>query len=276
MGISLQDVELLIRLRRDCYLPDRASVIEIGAQQISNSVLRNRSQVEELGRLFGTSSPVPLPTPLPFTQTPEGIERMPADAPLARDFWTWLGFSYASIDIDGTPGSIPLDLNFAEVPSALAHKHHLVTNFGTTEHVANQLNAFKIVHDLTAPNGVMMHTLPSQGGFNHGLVNYTPKFFWALAKSNDYRWLFFDFMADSTTYPVPDNLVEAVKPFHPEIVESAAGYRAAECSLCVAFQKRGNARFSPPIDGPPAEASPDKPAGRLWSRLKRLAQASGV
>jgi hypothetical protein len=272
MGISGKDVELLIRLRRDGYLPDRASVIEIGAQQISNSVLRDPSPVVELGHLFGVGSPAPLPAPLPFTRTPEGLERQPADAPLARDLWMWLGFSYASIDVDGTLGAIPLDLNYATVPSALARKHHLVTNFGTTEHVANQLNAFKIVHDLAAPNGVMIHNLPSQGGFNHGLVNYTPKFFWALARSNDYRWLFFDFMADSTTYPVPDNLIEAVKPFHPEIAESAAGYRAAECSLCVAFQKRGNGRFSPPIDGPPAEAGADKPAGRFWSKLKRLAQ----
>ncbi len=54
MGICLKDVELLIRLREGGYLPDRTSVIEIGAQQISNSVLRNSPEVERLGRLFGT------------------------------------------------------------------------------------------------------------------------------------------------------------------------------------------------------------------------------
>jgi hypothetical protein len=54
MGICLKDVELLIRLREGGYLGDRASIIEIGAQQISNSVLRNSPQVERLGRLFGT------------------------------------------------------------------------------------------------------------------------------------------------------------------------------------------------------------------------------
>jgi hypothetical protein len=248
MGICLKDVELLIRLREGGYLPDRPSVIEIGAQQISNSVLRSMPQVERLGRLFGARSAPPLPEPLPADVSPEGYERQSLQAPPAHTLWNWLGFSHASIDIDGSNGAIPLDLNSASVPSALVGKHHLVTNFGTTEHVANQSNAFKIAHDLTAPGGVMMHTLPAQGGFNHGLVNYNPKFFWALARANDYRWLYFDLAPDTAPHALPDNLIEAVKPFRPEIAEFAANYRVAECSFWVAFQKRNGAEYSPPMD----------------------------
>jgi hypothetical protein len=36
------------------------------------------------------------------------------------------------------------------VPPEHKRKYHLVTNFGTTEHVANQIPAMKIIHDLTA------------------------------------------------------------------------------------------------------------------------------
>ncbi len=183
---------------------------------------------------------------------------MAQDAPPARELWTWLGFSYAAIDIDGSPGSIPLDLNFASAPTELVGKHHLVTNFGTTEHIANQLNAFKIVHDLTAPGGVMMHTLPAQGAFNHGLINYNPKFFWALARANDYRWLYFDFISDAVPHPMPDNLVEAVRPFRAEIEQTAAAYRVEECSLWVALQKRNRAPFAVPSDAPPAAAADEK------------------
>ena len=235
MGLSLKDIELLIRLREGGNLPDRASVIEIGAQQISNSVLRNRPQIERLGSLFNVKSPPPIPEPLQATIGPDGHERMSAGSASWRAaLWTWLGFSYASIDIDGSPGAIPLDLNSASVPPELVGKHHLVTNFGTTEHVANQVNAFKIAHDLTAPGGVMMHTLPTQGAFNHGLVNYNPKFFWALARANDYRWLYFDFTSDPPTAPdVPDNLIEAVQPFRPERKSSKRpqliGSRNARC-----------------------------------------------
>ena len=58
-------------------------------------------------------------------------------------------------------------------------KYHLVTNFGTTEHVANQLNAFEIIHELTAPKGVMVHSVPAQGATSiMDVINYNPKFFW--------------------------------------------------------------------------------------------------
>ena len=240
----------MIKLREGGYLPDRAAVIEIGAQQVSNSVLRAMPDVEQLGRSFGVHSSPPLPQPLPAEVGPDGYERQSPQAPSARELWTWLGCSYAAVDIDGSPGAIPLDLNFANVPQALVGKHHLVTNFGTTEHVANQVNAFKIVHDLTAPGGVMMHTLPAQGAFNHGLVNYNPKFFWALARANEYRWLYFDLALDTHPHPLPDNLVDAIKPFRPEIVELAATYRVAECSFWVALQKKGNRAFEPPSDAP--------------------------
>jgi hypothetical protein len=35
----------------------------------------------------------------------------------------------------------------------------------------------------------MIHNVPTQGLFMHGLVNYNPKFFWMLARSNGYKWL---------------------------------------------------------------------------------------
>jgi hypothetical protein len=69
-------------------------------------------------------------------------------------------------------------------------------NFGTTEHVANQLNAFKLIHDLAAKGCIMVHTLPSHGQFNHGLVNYNPKLFWMLAHSNGYRLLHMSFFGE--------------------------------------------------------------------------------
>ena len=78
------------------------------------------------------------------------LPHLDSKAPPARHFWQWLGFEYAAIDIDGSPGSIPLDLNYDRIPTQAKGKYGLVSNFGTTEHVANQLNAFEIIHDLTA------------------------------------------------------------------------------------------------------------------------------
>jgi hypothetical protein len=268
MGMGLKEVELLIRLKEAGHL-DQGSVIEIGAQQLGNSVLQGTSRVQALGRLFGVDLPPPLPEPLP-TETIDGIESLSADAPLSLLLWTWLGFSYASIDIDGSSSSIPLDLNFDDVPRELVHKHNVVTNFGTTEHIANQLNAFKIIHDLTAPSGIMIHALPVQGCFNHGLINYSPKFFWMLARSNEYRWLYFDFYPSITIDGLPENLVESVRPFFPEIVDIAQDFRVVQCVLYVALQKRDLTPYVPPIDVPTGMATNnEKLLERYWSVLKR-------
>jgi hypothetical protein len=104
------------------------------------------------------------------------------------------------------------------------------------------------MHDLTAPGGVMMHSLPSHGRFDHGLVNYNPKFFWALAKANEYRWLYFDLIVDGAPLAMPANLIESIKPFRPEIVELAAAYELRPATFWVALQKRDAAEYATPAD----------------------------
>jgi hypothetical protein len=248
MGINVENLKLLIRLREAGLIPDRAAVVEIGAQQLDNSFLRARSLVARLGQLFGVTDPIGLPDPLPTHLTEGGEDHLPEAAPLARKFWEWLGLGYASIDIDGSPGSIPLDLNYDGVSSAARGKYHVVTNFGTTEHVANQLNAFEIIHDLTASGGVMIHDLRAQGAINHGLVNYNPKFFWMLARSNDYGWYHFDYRSGSELYELPQNLVDYVAQYAPDIVTRRKGYRLVNASLVVVLQKRFDRSFFPPMD----------------------------
>jgi hypothetical protein len=269
MGVSSEDLELFIRLKEQGYIPNRGSIAELGAQQLSNSVLRSGEQVKRLGQLFGVHSAPPLGPPLPTTVNEFGRERSSADAPFAGELWRWLGLSYSSLDVDCGPDGIALDLNYDDVPDDLASKCHLVTNFGTTEHVANQLNAFKVAHDLTAPGGIMIHKGPAQGGFNHGLVNYTPKFFWMLARSNDYRWLWFDFKDTTAPHSMPANLIDSVRPFRPEIDEMAKTYRVAECSITVVFLKEKDAPYVPPLDVPPAAISSSEILfKRYWSVLK--------
>jgi len=40
MGFSTRDMELLIRLKKDGYFTGGLSVVEIGAQQLSNTILK--------------------------------------------------------------------------------------------------------------------------------------------------------------------------------------------------------------------------------------------
>ena len=208
MAIYGKVLDVLIRLKEEGYIANKSAIIEIGAQQISNDFLLAKARLNRIARLFDITEPHYLPDPSSSSIVSGALEHLNSDAPLARDFWKWLGFSYASIDIDESPESIALDLNFDATPEKYYGCFNLVTNFGTTEHVANQLNAFKIIHELTSLGGVMLHTVPAQGMFNHGLINYNPKFFWMLARSNGYKWLYVDYTHDECYYELPQNIIE--------------------------------------------------------------------
>lgn len=269
MGIGEQDLDVLLRLREEGHIPDQASVIEIGAQQLANNFLKAGHKIEAAGQCFGARGELRLPEPMPSVIVHGGTEHLDAAAPLARDFWRWLGFDYASIDIDESPDSIPLDLNYDDAPTGAVGKYQLVTNFGTTEHIANQLNAFKVIHDLTALGGVMWHNLPAQGMLNHGLVNYNPKFFWMLARSNGYKCLYSNYSGSPIGYPLPTNIIDNVTKFDPGVAERLKDVRVSDAGVTIALQKVFDIPFVPPLDvSTGATTSNSALATRYWTVFK--------
>jgi hypothetical protein len=248
MGIGGHDLRLLIKLKERGLLPNKSSVIEIGAQQLADDFLCSDSEIKTMAQLCGVEQACPLPSPLAMPLDDGRLKPLDASAPWARQFWTWLGFDYASIDIDGSPASVPLDLNYDDVPADFKRRFQLVTNYGTTEHVANQLNAFKVIHDLASPGGIMIHVLPAQGMFNHGLVNYNPKFFWMLARSNGYKWHHMDLGCSGPADGLPMNIINMVSEFVPDFAERARNYRAIDCGIGVVLQKVFEIDFVAPLD----------------------------
>lgn len=247
MGIGNAALELLIALRRAEYLKPGGAVAEIGAQQLSNSLLSAPERVAYLGGLFGNDRPLALPPPSAELESEQDWEIL--TAPFARDFWRWLGFQYTAIDIDGSPDSIPLDLNYDSVPPEAIGKYNLVTNFGTTEHVTNQLNAFNVIHDLTATDGIMLHEVPAQGMFNHGLLNYNFKFFWLLMRSNGYKFIYADFLPAERASTFPNNIEEYLNASELEKERRRRhDYNAVDAGWLLAMQKSFDMPFIPPVD----------------------------
>jgi hypothetical protein len=246
VGMGASVLPLLMKLKRQGHIANGSAVIEIGAQQLNDSFIEATGDIAAAGRLFGATTPPPS-----FTRTGA---RSPADklagAPLAREFWTWLGLEYASIDIDGSPGSIPLDLNYDEIPPQLAGRYALVTNFGTTEHIANQLQSFKIIRDLAAAGALMLHVLPAGGTPNHGLVSYNPKFFWMLGRSNGYKTAFMTMGQSDRDAGLPDDLVEFLTLYEPQAKSEFAAYTMPVTSIVVALQKVFDTPFVAPLDVP--------------------------
>ncbi len=180
-----------------------------------------------------------------------GIKTPPAEhlARLAqggssRELFTMLGYRYTSFDIDGMFGALQYDLNFDTVPGELQGVFDLVTNFGTTEHLANQISAFRFIHDLTRPGGYMYHVVPFTGYVNHGLINYTPKFFWMLCRSNDYALTSMKIHVQGEKEYLNQDILASV---HCD--KSLDEFSHQDSCLIVLLQKVHAADFVPPVDG---------------------------
>ena len=265
MGMGASTLPLLMALKRQGHIADGCAVIEIGAQQLDDSFVGATADIAAVGRLFGAAMP---PPGFARSGAPDATNLL-AGAPLARAFWTWLGLDYASIDIDGSPGSIALDLNCDDVPAERRGRYGVVTNFGTTEHIANQLQAFKIIHDLAAAGALMLHVLPTGGTFNHGLVSYNPKFFWLLGRSNGYKIVFMAMGRSDDGFALPDDLVEFLSRYDARAAARFKDFLLPETSLMVALQKVFDTPFVAPLDVPTGTTTEHLSLReRYWSVLK--------
>jgi hypothetical protein len=96
-------------------------------------------------------------------------------------------FRYRCIDLMEGPLTLKVDLNTYRVPDEDRGSFQLITNFGTSEHVTDQINTFRVIHDFAAADALFIHSVPCTGYFNHGLFSYNPVFFVFLANANDYQ-----------------------------------------------------------------------------------------
>jgi hypothetical protein len=253
MGLGSFFLVDLIDLKRGGFLTGANKVIEIGAQQLADSFLTSDSLLDEVFALFGRSRP--------DLGKPHGSFSMAEDAPSSRRFWTALGFDYAALDFDGHRDSIAIDLNRDSVPTQFVGAFDLVVNTGTTEHVANQDNTFRVIHDLTRKGGVAYHEVPATMT-DHGLFNYNPRFFWKLRDANDYEVLSMKVFT-SGEEPVPPHIQENNERFGGGL--SIGVSHLTSMSIRVSFRKRNRRPFGSPMDLPDA---------MMPGRLKKLATAA--
>lgn len=84
------------------------------------------------------------------------------------------------------PGDYAVPLDLSEPIGDWENHFDLVTNCGTTEHIAQegQEQTFQNIHNFTCVNGVMLHFVPT---FPHGKIEYKMDFFKSLARWHAYR-----------------------------------------------------------------------------------------
>jgi SAM-dependent methyltransferase len=266
MGLGCAFLFDLIELKQSGLLEGGCRVVEIGAQQLSDPFLEAKELLAEVYRTFGKQQP-----DLGRSQG-RGLA-LADDAPSSRRFWASLGFDYAAIDYRGHRDSIALDLNRDSVPEHLRGAFDIVVNNGTTEHVANQINAFQVIHDLVRKGGIMYHEVPAGGMMDHGMITYNPKFFFLLCRCNDYKVISMKVCSWGQS-AVPTHLVEAN-------LRMGGGQHIAvdavtDFSIRASLRKIHTWDFCPPLEVP-AEFV-ERPGGRsiLRSGIGRLARTEAV
>jgi SAM-dependent methyltransferase len=100
-----------------------------------------------------------------------------------KQYFESLGIRHVSIDSNGLDGAVPLDLR---APIDIGD-FDIVTNFGTTEHVTEQEQCWKNVHNLVRTGGILVSMTPLPGHWlRHGLWYPTTTWYKHFALLNDY------------------------------------------------------------------------------------------
>jgi len=94
---------------------------------------------------------------------------------------------YLSYDVCPGHKTQVFDLNREDVADDEMGTFDVVLNFGTSEHIINQVNVFKVMHDALKVGGVVVNQSPSIGSVNHGYFCYHPRFYDDLQLANGYE-----------------------------------------------------------------------------------------
>jgi hypothetical protein len=224
MGYSPFFMSDIIALKRRGLLDGYRRVVEIGAQQITDQLIAS-PVLDDAVALFGGTRPA---------LTPVGAPQLTPDSPPGRLLWSALGLQSKSVDIAGA--DIRIDLNSGRVPWRYRGAFDLAINAGTTEHIANQGNAFAAIHGLMRTGGMMYHEVPAFGHIDHGFFGYQPKFFHRLAQANDYEIVQLSLIGQREFEP-------------PEYLRNAAlAPRIPRARLTVAMIRKTPRKFAMPAD----------------------------
>jgi hypothetical protein len=239
MAITVAEYNLWRTLAEKKSLPAKPDVLELGEANWYGDVPLNRL-IEDIPRFTSPDVAAQLTAALNAFRR-EDPRRHLFD--VAKIFYkTFLDYqSLTAIDLHGTSAALKYNLNDV-VP--IEKRFHITINTGTAEHVFNQYQMFKTIHDLTLPGGVMFHTFPFVGWLDHGFYNYNPTLIMDLAMTNDYAIIAWIYAKLSPPHIVE---IERIEQLHDM---AKRGELAPNSVQLVAFTKPKETRpFVAPMQG---------------------------
>ena len=195
MAIVFPDYIMMMRLKARGHLKPGFTMMEIGKQNWAGDV--------PIDKLIADTADKRTTTKLRQT-----LKRDPNSFKITDHYYrNVLGCSdYESIDPGVADSDYKFDLNYS-LPEILSYD--VVTDSGTGEHIFNQAQLFRTMHDLTKKGGIMTHVLPWTGWYNHGFYNFQPTLVYDLAAANDYTVL--DVVLGGVGIPIVFDMLEPTR-----------------------------------------------------------------
>lgn len=241
MGVNTNELIAFIKLHENGLLPYPGAIADIGAQQI-HMADQPTDSIKEFLKTFS-----------PELNLSDEVLRELGNHGYVGDLLKHTKFEYCSFDLISTPYNRKFDLNQDAIDKGDIGRYDLVTNFGTTEHVMDQVRAFRTIHDLTKVGGLIFHVIPIN--IEHGLLSYTTKFADLLVDANDYEVVEINYNQAQTPTPIQGNVMGDSYFYRsgPPVRENST-FQVYSVSIIV--QKTADSAFQLPLDltenSPPA------------------------
>jgi SAM-dependent methyltransferase len=268
MGITFKNLD---ELREKGVLRAGGSVLDIGS---SNLYLASEEDVRGFLGRYGKQA-----DPAFCARVAKGSAYGPngvANESFVGELLEAAGLSYRSFDIAEGYKTEIFDLNAKALPREHKGRFDAVLNFGTTEHVMNQHNAMRVIHDAVKPGGFIVHEVPSLGFIDHGYIAYTPRFFFDLAGYNEYDVVEFAYRGPAQGKPIM-NIVRDYSQHFPALgryapIADIGGHTATDFAIYIIYQKIKDLPFRSPMETSTSVGKVHLPAsiGKTLSLVRRI------
>jgi hypothetical protein len=268
MGMALFDYLAEKRL-----IKRGSRILDIGSQNLYNATPEAiRSFVEQFGRIEDEAKFTKEAERITYFSTPRPGERTAFIAELVD----LVDVEYLGYDVCPSPGTEIFDLNVQRLAVEKRNHFDIILNFGTTEHLINQLNAFEVMHEAMQVDGISYHQLPSVGWIDHGYFNYNGLFIDDLVKANDYEVVdkFFTPAGVSDFGTLGVDVRDATKPLVPH--SATAPVQVLNFNLNYIIRKAVDAPFHVGLEIATTHAPLSSEAEAIYGQKRRLAAGDVV
>ena len=239
MGVSAAMVKAALEFKRAGLFDGVQSVMEMGSQELH----LEHAEFDHLMRAYGVAYDAAVFDTL---KSWPGWPRLSS-----RHLWMALGATTSHcLDINGEHGAITCDLNEPFENREYWSRYDLVTDCGNNEHPFNVAEAYRTMHRLCKPGGLMWIDQAVIKG--NGYFNFDQAFFEGMAAANHYGVIYSAFVvttADGSKYHMPCSR---------QVLDLFDFSKVIHLGVNYLFRKGGTDDFRFPVQGKPDPITPDQ------------------